>query len=156
MGCQQSTPADSVNNDPSYRSSSGRSVGKDGKQQQQQEQKQIKGIGATERLMSAQMKLMSSSANSSSSGQQPTVSLEADEEISNSLPKLRPDGTLMPEEIVRRTSSSLTNSSIAVGTTTKDNGKMFQLEVRVREGRISVASLMQTQPNVFECVIKLT
>lgn len=122
MGCQQSTPVDSTKNDAFRESAGDDSVVK----QKNGPNHHIKGIGATERLMSAQMKLM---AASSSSGQ-PTVSLEADEEISSHMPKLRADGTLMPEEVVRRTSSSLTNSSVPIGNAQKDGGRMFQLEVR--------------------------
>ena len=123
MGCQQSTPVDSSSND-AFRQSSGNGSAVKPKKDPNHH---IKGIGATERLMSAQMKLM---AASSSSGQ-PTVSLEADEEISSHMPKLKADGTLMPEEVVRRTSSSLTNSSIPIGNAQKDGGRLFQLEVRV-------------------------
>jgi len=52
---------------------------------------------------------------SNSSSPAGTMSLEADEEMSDHLPKLDQNGHLMPEEVVRRTSSSLSVWNIAVG-----------------------------------------
>ena len=57
------------------------------------------------------------------------VSLEVNEEISKEPPKLNVNGHLMPEEVVRRTSSSLNVSHITVGTQAK-GGKEIQISVR--------------------------
>lgn len=54
-------------------------------------------------------------SNTSSKGGPSTVSLEVDEDFTNELPKLDHEGHLMPEEVVRRTSSSLGISNITVG-----------------------------------------
>lgn len=56
------------------------------------------------------------------------VSLEVNEEITNQPPKLNEDGHLEPEEVVRRTSSSLSVSHITVGSQEK-GGKEIQISV---------------------------
>lgn len=93
MGCQQSVP--------------------------EQQSRPVKGVGQTERLVnraqrikeasSRALKHISSSENLEASGcardiEKPTP------------PKLDSSGNLMPEEVVRRTSSSITNASAMLGT----------------------------------------
>lgn len=77
-------------------------------------------------------------ASNSSRGATSIVSLEADEDIIDALPKLDPNGHLMPEEVVRRTSLSLSVSKIVVGT--KDKGG--------KELNIDVSSLVLGNPAV--------
>lgn len=93
--------------------------------------KPIKGIGHTERLMSAQLK--QARANVSSGGPN-TVSLEADEEITKEMPKLDGEGKLMPEEVVRRTSSSLNVSRVKIGDKEK-GGKTCEIQYAYRSQR---------------------
>jgi hypothetical protein len=106
MGCQQSTPVPL-------------SIGKT-----ERGKPRIAGVGHTERLMSAQIKRMQASSGSGG----PTVSLEVDEEITSEPPKLNFNGHLVPEEIARRTSSSLNVSSISVGNKDK-GGKVVHIQV---------------------------
>ena len=56
-----------------------------------------------------------------------TVSLAADE-VTDELPKLDHNGHLMPEEVARRTSSSLNITKIAIGNKSK-GGQELQLSV---------------------------
>lgn len=72
-------------------------------------------------------------ASNSSRGGPLTVSLEVDEEITDEAPKLDQNGRLMPEEIVRRTSSCLNVSNITVGS--KDKGGK-ELQISVSEGSV--------------------
>jgi hypothetical protein len=72
-------------------------------------------------------------ASNSSRGGNSTVSLEVDEEITNKLPNLDHNGHLMPEELVRRTSSSLSVSNISIGNKEK-GGK--ELQISVSEGSV--------------------
>lgn len=97
-------------------------------------------IGKTERSkpkrnsglsVSQQRREMSGSNSSAIKSSDPhTVSLEVDEEFSDDLPKLNELGQLMLEEVVRRTSSSLTVSRIHVGCKEK-GGQEFQVSVRL-------------------------
>jgi FKBP-type peptidyl-prolyl cis-trans isomerase len=122
MGCQQSKP-----------------IGRqDGKLEIDNSKKLISGIGQTERLMSAQLKRQQQ-AQMQASNTTATVSLDVDEEISTKAPNLKPDGTMKPEEVVRRTSSSLETSSIALGNKEK-GGKVVQVQVR---GQIIMVLLHQ-------------
>ena len=118
MGCQQSTPLPQMN-DPIQI----------GKSERGKPRTVTTAIGHTERLRSAQLKREQAKA---ASGVPPTVSLEVDEEeISNRPPMLNESGNLVPEEIVRRTSSSLNVSSLMIGNEEK-GGKVFQVSVRKR------------------------
>jgi Rod binding domain-containing protein len=119
MGCKQSTP---VKSDPM-------SMGKS-----QRGEPRTAGVGHSERLMSAQIRRMQAST---ANGAPPTVSLEVDEETTNKIPKLNNDGKLMPEEIVRRTSTSLNVTSIAIGNKDK-GGKVVQVQV----SRVSYLSFL--------------
>jgi hypothetical protein len=112
MGCKQSTPVHST--ETAFSSIGKTSRGKP----------RTAGIGHTERLMSAQIKRMQASSGSGG----PTVSLEVDEEITGQPPKLNGNGHLVPEEVARRTSSSLNVSSISVGNKDK-GGKVVQVQV---------------------------
>lgn len=58
----------------------------------------------------------------------PTVSLEVDEEPPKAPPKLNDDGKLMPEEVIRRTSSSLSVTPVVIGNKEK-GGKVVQIQV---------------------------
>jgi hypothetical protein len=59
-----------------------------------------------------------------------SVSLEVDEEVTYSIPKVDHNGNLLAEEIVRRTSVSLQCTSVTVGST-KKGAKIIPIEVRV-------------------------
>jgi DNA invertase Pin-like site-specific DNA recombinase len=122
MGCQQSTP---LHNTPLQ---IGKQVGGGG----DAPKKRIAGIGQTERLLSAQLKRQQQQAQMQASNTTATVSLDVDEEVSKEAPKLNPDGTMKPEEVVRRTSSSLQTSSIALGNKEK-GGKVVQMQVQYDE-----------------------
>ena len=78
--------------------------------------------------MSAQLKRQQH-AQMQASDTTATVSLDVDEEISMRAPNLNPDGTMKHEEVVRRTSSSLETSSVALGSKAK-GGKVVQVKVR--------------------------
>lgn len=54
----------------------------------------------------------------------PTVSLEVDEEVTYEIPKVDHNGNLLTEEIVRRTSTSLQNTSVFIGSTEKGGNKI--------------------------------
>jgi hypothetical protein len=131
MGCQQSTP---VNKREAMQI--GKQVGGlDGSK------KRTAGIGQTERLMSAQLKRQEQ-AQMQASNTTATVSLDVDEEIGTRAPNLNPDGTMKPEEVVRRTSSSLETSIITIGNKEK-GGKVVQVKVR---GQIML-SLQKDSPD---------
>jgi hypothetical protein len=110
MGCKQST---SAKNDPM-------NIGKS-----ERAKPRTSGVGHTERLMSAQIKRMQASA---ANGDPATVSLEVDEETTIKIPKVNNYGKLMPEEVARRTSTSLNVTSIAIGNKDK-GGKVVQVQV---------------------------
>jgi hypothetical protein len=105
MGCQHSTPEKKLIN-----------IGKS-------ELSKPRGVGHTERLISAELKRLQASGHRGA-----TVSLEADEEITDEMPKLDESGQLMGEEVVRRTSLSLNVSNITIGSKEK-GGKTVQVQV---------------------------
>jgi hypothetical protein len=116
MGCEQSTPVHGES------MQIGKQVG--GKDASK---KRISGIGQTERLVSSQLKRQQQ--NQMQASNTATVSLDADEEITMRAPNLNPDGTMKAEEVVRRTSSCIETSSIALGNKEK-GGKVVQVQVR--------------------------
>lgn len=71
-----------------------------------------------------------------------TVSLEVDEERSDSLPKVDHNGFLVEEEIVRRTSSSLQCSSISIGSKEKGGKQIVGLEVSARPLTLHLQGLL--------------
>ncbi len=87
-------------------------------------------IGQSERVINNRKQGNGMTASNSSRGATSIVSLEADEDTTNELPKLDHNGHLMPEEVVRRTSLSLSVSKVAVGTKEK-GGKELRIEVRL-------------------------
>eukprot|EP00934_Nitzschia_sp_Nitz4_P001750 Nitzschia sp. Nitz4//scaffold45_size130396//50918//52758//NITZ4_003444-RA/size130396-snap-gene-0.138-mRNA-1//-1//CDS//3329552383//1750//frame0 len=73
-------------------------------------------------------------ASSGGKGGPDTVSLEVDEDMVSTLPQLDSFGKLMPEEVVRRTSSSLSVSHIKVGSSEK-GGHSLQVSYAYRSQR---------------------
>jgi len=112
MGCQQSTPL--------------------------QTQQPIKGVGQTERLKSRAQRLIDAKSSSSSSAKPldgANQKLTVTTELEQSPPKLDASGHLLPEEVVRRTSSSVVNSQTVLGT----EDRQIAMEVRIIEGLLNVS-----------------
>jgi hypothetical protein len=126
MGCQQSTPVHGESMQIGKQVGGGRDASK----------QQITSIGQTERLMSSQLKRQQQN-QMQASNTTATVNLDVDEEITMRAPNLNPDGTMKPEEVVRRTSSSIETSSIALGNKEK-GGKVVHVQVRGNQTIISL------------------
>ena len=116
MGCQQSVPDDNLK----------MNVGKS------ERQPRIgRSDGATKQTSTTTMKRHSEvtlTASTSSRAAGSTVSLDVDEYITDEPPKIDSNGHLMPEEVVRRTSESISDSIIMLGDKRK-HGKEVRLTV---------------------------
>jgi isoleucyl-tRNA synthetase len=88
--------------------------------------------GNTKQLMSASSRSRTNASDVTTTTANNTlttsVSLEVDEEVTYSIPKVDHNGNLLAEEIVRRTSSSLQCTSLTVGST-KKGAKVVHMEV---------------------------
>lgn len=113
MGCEVSVPVESGLKGAAHKINP---IGKT----ERKPRSTVQAVGQTERFLhtkknSSKPMVSSNNSHSSKGGNPGTVSLEVDEEITNEIPATDQFGHLMPEEVVRRTSSSLSVSNITVG-----------------------------------------
>ena len=112
MGCEQSVPVQQPLSS---------SIGKTERRPREGLKEQDTRDAPVQRSMGVkrQSEVVNMNGSNASKAASSTVSLEVDEFITDELPKVDHLGHLMPEEVVRRTSSSLSVSSIRLGNKSK-------------------------------------